>query len=105
MRRSTLALFIAPTLVAALQAVAAGSMPDYPQAMSKSAAACEAARLASWFEVQRQFTDGNVDPAQPIPSPDECLRSNGRASAMAEPMNPRDADVTAKARVEPQSGA
>ena len=80
MRRPILALLIAPTIVAAVQAVAAGSVPTHAHTTSQSTA-CEAARLAAWFDAQRQLTDGNVDPTKPIPAPDECIRSDVRASA------------------------
>ncbi len=80
MRRPILALFIAPTIVAAVQAVAAGSIPTHPQTTSQSAA-CEAARLAAWFDAQRQLTDGNVAQTKPTAEPDECIRSDGHARA------------------------
>jgi hypothetical protein len=95
MRRPILALFIAPAIVAAVNAAAASSMPSYPQPMSPSAKACEAARLASWFEAQRQLTDGDADPTKPIATPEECIRSDGRATGKIDSMNARDSHMPA----------
>ena len=38
--------------------------------------ACDAARLAAWFERQRQLTDGDVNPAVQAKAPAECMRTS-----------------------------
>lgn len=82
MRRSHFALLIAPTLIAAAHALAAGPTHGPAHHLGQPmTTACESARLASWFEGQRMITDGNVDPARPLPTPVECLRHEGRAAA------------------------
>lgn len=82
MRRSQFALLIVPTLIAAAHALAAvpttGPAHHPSQSMMTE---CESARLSSWFESQRMITDGNVDPARPLPTPVECVRNDGRAAA------------------------
>jgi len=79
MRRSHIAVLIVPTLIAAAHALAAGPTQRPAHRASHAATECEAARLASWFERQRQLTDGDVDPAMVLPTPAECIRTDARA--------------------------
>ena len=37
--------------------------------------ACDSARLAAWFQRQRELTDGDVNPAIGIKAPAECART------------------------------
>lgn len=104
MRRPILALFVAPTILAAVQAVAAVSTPAHMHRPTGSEA-CEAQRLASWFEVQRQLTDGDVEPAKPNVSRDECMPSGSRAGPMAERVETRDAPTSATSLADRQGPA
>jgi hypothetical protein len=79
MRSTHIAVLIMPTLIAAAHALAAGPTPKPAHRASHAATQCEAARLASWFERQRQLTDGDVDPTKVLPTPAECIRTDARA--------------------------
>ena len=80
MRRSYVAFFIMPALIAATHTFAGGPSPSPAHRVETHAAtACEAARLSAWFERQRELTDGDVDPAKVLPAPRECIRTDVRA--------------------------
>jgi len=97
MLRSRFSKHLGSTLVACgLFAIAStshahGAFESYPQAAGKktASAACESARQSARFERQRQMTDGDTNPFQPIANPRECdaMRSsnveNEAASRMA----------------------
>lgn len=70
-RHATVALAFAAAIVAAVQTQAAPSNDSH--ARGAMASSCEAERLSAWFERQREITDGDVDPRQPIATPAACM--------------------------------
>ena len=80
-RQIPFAIGLAVLIAGAVQAHAAVSMPGSMHRVSDASASCEAARQSAWFERQRQLSDGDVDPRQPIATPAECMRVSGGANA------------------------
>lgn len=78
-RHATVALALAAAIVAAVQAQAAPSTDSHAR---DSRSACESERLSAWFDRQRQITDGDVDPREPIATPAACA---ARADAVMQP--------------------
>jgi len=75
-------LSVAFSLAMSTQAALAASGSAQGHLMPQSASACEEAHLASWFDAQRQLTDGNVDPRQAAVALAGCEK---RAFSAAEP--------------------
>jgi len=71
-----MALAIATSFLAtACSAMEANANGGYAVAgNSSSKASCDSARLAAWFQRQRELTDGDVNPAIGVKAP-ECART------------------------------
>ena len=74
--KSAAALLLAMGAFGASVAVRAESVPAKPAASSaaESRHQCEGARLARWFDGQRQLTDGSADPFRNAVPRDACVQ-------------------------------